>query len=478
MFKSENLILKRIHQVIDLLILSFGFITAYFTKKYFIPGDFGGLSITPNYYIVLLLLIISSYISFNIIGFYKPFKGYVFDVIIGKTLKGLTLSYALMVFFLFLIKETEVSRLMLAIAYSYTFVALLLSKSFIFYGLNFHDRKDSFQKKILIIGSKQQAVETILSIQQNTTYASKIIGCLDMDLERVGRSVVSDVDVIGTLDEYYNILNSQTVDEVIFAVPVKLVKNADDYIGYAEKTGVNIRFLPNWYIKQAIYKPQTASIYFDQSIGTPTIVLSSKPQKEIELMIKSVMDYLISLIVLILLSPLMILIAVGIKLTSKGPVFFTQERNGLGGRKIKMIKFRTMVVNAEKLQGKIVQNNEVDGPVFKIANDPRITKIGTLLRKTSLDELPQLFNILKGEMSLVGPRPPIPAEVEQYETWQRRRLAMKPGLTCIWQVSGRNDIDFNSWMKMDLEYIDHWSIWLDIKLLLLTIPAVLFGTGH
>lgn len=478
MFKSENNILKRIHQLIDLILLSAGFIAAYFTKKYFIPGDLGGLSITPNYYIVLLLLIISSYISFNMIGFYKPFKGYVFDVIIGKTLKGVILSYAFMVFLLFLIKETDVSRLMLAISFGFTFSALLLSKSFIFYSLNLQVRKDSFQKKILIIGSKQQAIETILSIQKNTSYVSKIIGCLDMDPKLVGRSVVSDVDIIGTTDDYYKILNSQAVDEIIFAVPVTLVKNAVDYINYAEKTGINIRFLPNWYIKQAMYKPETASIFFDQSIGIPTIVLSSKPQKEFELLIKSLMDYVISFMLLILLSPLMIAIAFGIKLTSKGPVFFTQERNGLGGRKIQMMKFRTMVANAEKLKDKIEQDNEVDGPVFKIAKDPRITPFGAFLRKTSLDELPQLFNILKGEMSLVGPRPPIPAEVEQYETWQRRRLAMKPGLTCIWQVSGRNNIDFNSWMKMDLEYIDRWSIWLDIKLLLMTIPAVLFGTGH
>ena len=478
MFKSENNILKRIHQLIDLILLSAGFIAAYFTKKYFIPGDLGGLSITPNYYIVLLLLIISSYISFNMIGFYKPFKEYVFDVIIGKTLKGVILSYAFMVFLLFLIKETDVSRLMLAISFGFTFSALLLSKSFIFYSLNLQVRKDSFQKKILIIGSKQQAIETILSIQKNTSYVSKIIGCLDMDPKLVGRSVVSDVDIIGTTDDYYKILNSQAVDEIIFAVPVTLVKNAVDYINYAEKTGINIRFLPNWYIKQAMYKPETASIFFDQSIGIPTIVLSSKPQKEFELLIKSLMDYVISFMLLILLSPLMIAIAFGIKLTSKGPVFFTQERNGLGGRKIQMMKFRTMVANAEKLKDKIEQDNEVDGPVFKIAKDPRITPFGAFLRKTSLDELPQLFNILKGEMSLVGPRPPIPAEVEQYETWQRRRLAMKPGLTCIWQVSGRNNIDFNSWMKMDLEYIDRWSIWLDIKLLLMTIPAVLFGTGH
>ncbi|MEA3545319.1 MAG: sugar transferase, partial [Thermodesulfobacteriota bacterium] len=172
------------------------------------------------------------------------------------------------------------------------------------------------------------------------------------------------------------------------------------------------------------------------------------------------------------------LIAMLIKFGSRGSVFFKQRRSGLNGRLFDVYKFRSMVANAEDLRQDLEELNEEDGPAFKIANDPRVTWIGGILRKTSLDELPQLINVLMGTMSLVGPRPPLPSEVEHYDIWQRRRLSMKPGITCIWQVHGRNSVAFDQWMRMDLEYIDKWTLWLDFKLLLLTIPAVLFGTGR
>jgi len=158
-------------------------------------------------------------------------------------------------------------------------------------------------------------------------------------------------------------------------------------------------------------------------------------------------------------------------------VFFVQQRSGLYGRPFPMIKFRSMVVDAEARKSDLGHLNEMDGPVFKMARDPRVTRVGRVIRKLSIDELPQLWNVLRGEMSLVGPRPPIPAEVAKYERWQMRRLSMKPGITCIWQVSGRNEVDFETWMKLDLEYIDNWSLFLDLKLLLKTVPVVLVGAG-
>lgn len=176
-------------------------------------------------------------------------------------------------------------------------------------------------------------------------------------------------------------------------------------------------------------------------------------------------------------SPLMLVLSLFIKFTSKGPILFRQERCGLNRRKFTMLKFRTMVEKADQMKDLLLKKNEMDGPVFKMTDDPRLTKVGAALRKFSLDELPQLFNVLRGEMSLVGPRPPLPKEVSQYDLWQRRKLSMKPGLTCLWQVNGRNNIDFEKWMKMDLEYIDNWSLWLDTKILFKTIPAVIQGTG-
>jgi lipopolysaccharide/colanic/teichoic acid biosynthesis glycosyltransferase len=181
--------------------------------------------------------------------------------------------------------------------------------------------------------------------------------------------------------------------------------------------------------------------------------------------------------VLVLLAPLFVIVALLVVLTSRGPVFFAQERVGRHGQPFKMLKFRSMVRDAEALQAGLMDRNEQTGPVFKIERDPRITSAGRLLRKFSLDELPQFINVLRGDMSIVGPRPPLPGEVAKYESWQRRRLSVPPGITCVWQVSGRNDTSFEKWMYLDMQYIDHWSLMKDVKLILKTLPVVLSGRG-
>lgn len=189
---------------------------------------------------------------------------------------------------------------------------------------------------------------------------------------------------------------------------------------------------------------------------------------------KRVIDVLGSMIGIILLSPIFFVVAVLIKIDSKGAIIFSQTRVGKNGKEFKMYKFRSMVVNAEELKKKLLAQNEMSGPMFKIKDDPRITKIGKFIRKTSIDELPQLINVLKGEMSLVGPRPSLPKEVEKFEPWMKKRLEVKPGLTCYWQVSGRNNIDFNDWMKLDIKYVEERNIYIDIKLIFKTF-FVLFG---
>jgi lipopolysaccharide/colanic/teichoic acid biosynthesis glycosyltransferase len=173
----------------------------------------------------------------------------------------------------------------------------------------------------------------------------------------------------------------------------------------------------------------------------------------------------------------MLLIALLVRLDSRGPILFRQVRTGLNGRRFVLLKFRSMIHDAEHQRAALEERNEMSGPVFKLSRDPRVTRVGSFLRRTSLDELPQLWNVLKGDMSLVGPRPPLPSEVKQYERWHRRRLSMKPGLTCLWQTRGRNQVDFDEWMKLDMEYIDNWSISQDVKILLRTIPAVIFARG-
>ncbi len=330
--------------------------------------------------------------------------------------------------------------------------------------------------RILVIGSKERARDIIKSICSAKDSNYTVIGCLEVDASLVGEHVYDRVKVLGDMAQFKTLLRNSVVDEVIFALPLSEVENANDKIAFAEELGVNIRIMPDWQLQKIMFRPETASIAFDTFIGIPTLTLSSTPKKDLELLVKAFIDYLGAFAGLILLSPLMIIIALIIKLSSPGPVIYSQKRAGLNGRVFKIYKFRTMVANAEDLRAGLEDKNEMDGPVFKIGKDPRIIPLGRFLRRTSLDELPQLFNVLFGEMSLVGPRPPIPEEVEQYQPWQRRRLSMKPGLTCIWQVSGdRNNIEFKRWMEMDLKYIDNWCLMLDFKLLMRTLDCGLAG---
>jgi len=226
-----------------------------------------------------------------------------------------------------------------------------------------------------------------------------------------------------------------------------------------------------------LYNPKIATVRQTNFNGIPLLEFDTFRAKQWQLFVKRTLDILIALIGLIACMPLFAVVALAIKTTSRGPILYRQTRCGLNGRKFTLYKFRSMIVGAEMKRRELEKMNEMNGPVFKIKRDPRITPVGRILRKFSIDELPQLWNVLKGDMSIVGPRPPLPVEVEIYEVWQRRRLSLKPGLTCIWQVSGRNKVDFDRWMAMDLEYIDHWSLWLDFKIMFKTLFVVLFGYG-
>lgn len=213
-------------------------------------------------------------------------------------------------------------------------------------------------------------------------------------------------------------------------------------------------------------------------LGFPLLTFETTSDKHQELIFKRIIDIIVSAIGLVMMAPIFLVVAIVIKYTSEGPVLFAQERCSLNGRRFKLYKFRTMVKDAEGKLKDLMAFNQMGGPAFKMDNDPRVTAVGKFLRKSSLDEFPQLYNVLRGDMSLIGPRPPLPSEVEKYDFWQRRRLSMRPGLTCLWQVSGRNKIkDFDEWARLDLKYIDEWSPLLDTKIFFKTIPTVLFGIG-
>jgi len=477
MVREHFNLLKRTHQAIDMGLIFIAITVACWIRSGKMTINFSQFFCSQNYFMVLLTILVVFYPVFNAVRLYEPYRYQTFDKIFVKTIKGIMVGVTLLIFVLYMMHVQDVSRLMIGIFIVLAVVLLVSSKAFIYYTLQSYRKKGFNFKRVLVIGSRERAKEMIKTIFNNPQSGYRVIGCLDIDEQCVEAEVVGGIRVIGTLNDYEKIILENTVDEIIFAMPLKKIDQVNDYIAFAENVGVNIRIMPDWQIQKVMYRPETAAVYFDQFIGMPTIALSSTPHNEFDLLIKTALDYAVAAGGLAVLSPFFIIIAVLIKSTSKGPVFFRQERSGLNGRKFNLLKFRTMVDGAESMREQIYAANEMDGPVFKLKNDPRVTAVGKILRQTSLDELPQLINILQGEMSLVGPRPPLPAEVKEYKPWQRRRLSLKPGLTCIWQVSGRNNIEFETWMKMDLEYIDNWSLLLDLKLLLKTIPAVVLASG-
>ncbi len=270
-----------------------------------------------------------------------------------------------------------------------------------------------------------------------------------------------------------NILDNNVIDEVIYCKKDADESEIHNLVEICNETGVIFRVQSS----ESIVDPMQISLKTVNHNGSLTLV--DMPSLRLPLEIKTLADFYLSFFALIILSPILLFIAILIKLDSKGPVFFKQERIGLRGRKFNLYKFRTMVENAEALQEKLKEKNEMDGPTFKMKNDPRITRIGRFLRKSGLDEFPQLINVVKGEMSLIGPRPPLESEVKQYDRWHLRRLSVKPGITCTWQIMPqRNDIKFEKWMNMDLNYIDNWSLGLDARLFLKTITALFMAGGR
>lgn len=465
-------------RLIDIGFAIVGYLLAYVGKRYYL-GSFSGLSEEPNYYLVLLLFLLFYNFCLSYFRISTP-------VVIGsrfrECVKGICivgLANVLLILSLYTLHQPEVSRLLIGLNTGFAIFFLLLRRGIVSHYIKMSKIDGKNEIRILVIGSKERAKETIRTISTSVDANYNVVGCLEIDHSLTGIVVESGIKVIGDMRNFQSVLLNEVIDEVIFAVPLKKVKNVNDQIAFAEKIGVKIRIMPDWQLQKIMFRPETASISFETFVGVPTLSLSSTPKKDLELLVKSFVDYIASFCGLVLLSPILIFIALLIKLSSPGPIFFNQIRSGLNGRKFTLYKFRTMIENAESLRADLEEQNEMDGPVFKIDKDPRVTKLGRFLRKTSLDELPQLFNILKGDMSLVGPRPPIPGEVLQYQPCQRRRLSMKPGLTCIWQVSGRrNEVSFDNWMRMDLRYIDNWCLLLDLKLLAQTVSVVLLGAGR
>jgi len=284
------------------------------------------------------------------------------------------------------------------------------------------------------------------------------------------RPTGSSADVVGGLEELFERARKHFVDEVFFTVPLERTE-MQEVLFKARECGVDLRVLPHTFGGLALNCPIE---YVGQF---PTIPLHRGTMPELALTLKRILDLLLSTAILLALSPILLAITILIRLDSTGPIFYLSDRIGKKGRVFKCIKFRTMVVDADRRRAELMHLNERDGVLFKISNDPRITRLGRILRKYSLDELPQFFNVLKGDMSIVGPRPPVGSEVRQYKLDHLRRLDVTPGITGLWQVQARQDPSFDSYISLDLFYVENWTIWLDLKIILRTIAVVFAGTG-
>ncbi len=481
MMNEHNSFSLDLQKIVDLVITSSSFIAAYFIKRNLLPESISNLSTNPNYYIILLLIIISWHISFKWNNLYMSYRQQSFWQFFVAILKSCFMGMVLVSIVMYLMHIKDVSRLLMGIFFVLNICLLTLSK-FIIYKILEKVRTDGFNvRNVLIIGSGKRARQVISAVEEHKATGYRVLGAFELDRSDIGKSLMGGKHkVIGVITELESYLRNNIVDELIFAMSLKNVAEGDKYVALAESMGIKVRIIPDWELHYLMYRPDVATIRFEEFLGVYNMALQSTPPNEGKLLIKNAFDVVSACCLVIILLPLLILIAAAIKYFSKGPVLYTQERLGMNGRKFKVYKFRTMVENADELQKELAEMNEADGPVFKIKNDPRIIPhIGSFLRRTSLDELPQLFNVIKGEMSLVGPRPPIPKEVDEYSVWHRRRLSMKPGMTCLWQIaSNRNDLNFEAWMKLDLKYIDTWSLFNDLKILVLTVKAVFTGAGR
>jgi exopolysaccharide biosynthesis polyprenyl glycosylphosphotransferase len=381
------------------------------------------------------------------------------------------LSLTLVAFTQFYITWGGVPKSLIFFFGLFNLILLSLEKTVIhFVASNLHN-KDKHSKKVLILGSGDTAKHFINKALDSPGQVISILGIISLDKNDIGKEI-KGFKILETLDHLTRVLHSIYIDELIVALPAKHMGNIEEVIGTCDKEGVPVRVVSPFF-KDLISKSRAEVTY-----GLTNIMFLPVERNDLEMLIKRLIDIVISFAGLIVLAPLFAVTAVLIKLNSPGPVFYKWKILGLHKKPLTSYKFRTMIVNADSLKEDLVNSNEMSGAAFKMTRDPRITTLGRWLRKYSLDELPQLWSVLTGDLSLVGPRPPLQTEVEYYEGWHRRKLSVKPGITCLWQISGRNVInDFDEWVILDLKYIDNWSLWLDIKILFKTVFAVFKGTG-
>jgi exopolysaccharide biosynthesis polyprenyl glycosylphosphotransferase len=391
---------------------------------------------------------------------------------IGDSVQATTLASVFLVIPAKLCQISLITPLFIFLFWIFASVLVAGTRALIRSGLEMTRLRGRNLRYILILGTNRRAVEFARRVEAKPELGYRVIGFVD-DRWHENGPLELRYPLCSDFKDLYEYLRRNVVDEVANYLPLRsFYERASNIAAVCEQHGILMRFDPDIFDLK-IAHASTEELDGDAHITAHSSMLDSWPT-----LLKRALDVVVSLALLIILAPLLAAIALLVKVTSDGPVLFRQKRLGVNKRGFFIYKFRTMVPNAEKLLPGLASLNEAAGPVFKIRNDPRMTSVGRLLRRTSLDELPQLFNVLQGDMSLVGPRPLPLRDYEGFsEDWQRRRFSVRPGITCLWQVKGRSNIDFDHWMKLDLEYMDQWSIWLDLKILAQTIPAVLKGSG-
>ena len=428
---------------------------------------FGVWTLTKDDIIILLSsIILWSYLlkRFDLSKIYKTnphsyiLRNYVIAMLLG--LVGL-------VFITFILK-IQPKRFFLIEFVTFDFAAFYLLIIIIYHIAQRQRAKGLHTSNIFVIGDKNIG-PFIHKIESNTLWGFRIKGIITDDTEVAEKY---NRYPIYSMEQLREKLLEEPIDEVFYCLSNLDNKLISNLVYLCLELGITFRVS-----SQTLSLASTKSeIYY---LGeAPFFTFQNTPRQSINLRLKNIFDKIISFFALICLLPVFLIVAIAIKIDSKGPVFFKQTRSGLRGREFTLYKFRSMCDHAEEMKESLLDQNEQEGPVFKINDDKRITRVGKFIRKTSIDEIPQFFNVLKGDMSIVGPRPPLPAEVKEYKPWQTRKLSMKPGLTCIWQVSGRNKIPFEQWMKLDLQYIDTWSLGLDCMIILKTFKAIFLHDGQ
>ncbi len=471
-------ILLKAFQLFDLLLMIVSFGVAFSSVVYDRIGvtslaDFLSMRIKIQNFVIFVGLLVLWYTVFALHGLYHSRRLTTRWTDIVEVIKATSVGSLLIWIIGVFLKIDIITPVFLAVFWG-TSTATSVSTRLLLRGIleRFRLRGRNL-RHVLIVGTNNRAIEFARKIEVKPELGYRLIGFVDDEWHATEQTAKLQFSIVTNFKEFAAFLRDHVVDEVVIGLPMNsYYQQASKIVALCEDHGILIRSL------SSLFNSKLARSRAEHTVDDPVITLYTGSMQGWPVLVKRIIDFALSLILLVVLGPLFIISAIIIRISSAGPVFFIQERVGLNKRRFRLYKFRTMVSGAEQKLAEIEHLNEVSGPVFKIKNDPRITPIGRFLRKTSIDELPQLFNVLKGDMSLVGPRPLPVRDYQGFdEDWLRRRFSVRPGITCLWQINGRSSVPFKKWMELDMQYIDEWSLTLDFKILAKTIPAVLRGSG-